>query len=325
MRIVLALAMACLLVRCGYQDQALAPNLSKDMTPKIQNPDDVEKLDPKDLENLDKTVTLEDFEKSWQYLLDHFVQVIDQTTGDTRIDYQAIADLKNDLQSSTPSNQALEFSENKKVIESFLSLVDFDHTLSHSQRIALLINAYNYFVIDIISDYLPIKSINDIPAVFDRAYFNFNSQKISLNYLEQYLLYSEVTLKASSRKQAEFFNRYQASEIDARYHFAVICGAKGCPILSPEAYKADTLHEQLNAITEKAFSLKRIFENTNKAWTLIELFDWYAEDFKAHVPLETNTKSESIVNFIEQYSNRTYKRQKIEIPKDYDWSLNSVE
>jgi hypothetical protein len=66
---------------------------------------------------------------------------------------------------------------------------------------------------------------------------------------------------------------------DARAHFAVVCGARGCPPLLPRAYRADSLEAQLAFATRNALELPRHLRLEGGALVASKVFDWYAADF----------------------------------------------
>ena len=64
-------------------------------------------------------------------------------------------------------------------------------------------------------------------------------------------------------------------------HFALVCGAKGCPVLRKEPYTAARLEEQF-AEQARAFlgdEDKNFVELTEKELHLSPIFKWYGEDF----------------------------------------------
>ena len=76
---------------------------------------------------------------------------------------------------------------------------------------AFYMNAYNLLLIKEIVGHYPIQSPMDIPGLFDKKKHLIAGQSLTLNELER-----EVLLK-------DFF--------DPRLHFALVCGANGCPPL----------------------------------------------------------------------------------------------
>jgi len=109
---------------------------------------------------------------------------------------------------------------------------------------------------------------------------------------------------------------------EPRIHFALVCAAKGCPILINEAYLPVKLNIKLDEQT-KEFLLdknKNSFDIDNGEITISPIFDWYKDDFKE--------SSNSVIEFIKPYlseelSSKTHPGENLVINYSfYDWSLN---
>ncbi|MGB8165966.1 MAG: DUF547 domain-containing protein [Chthoniobacteraceae bacterium] len=170
---------------------------------------------------------------------------------------------------------------------------------SRDGRFAYHINAYNAWMLRLVLDSYPIKSVRDIAplfGVFTAPRITVAGKKISLNHLEKEILIPEFK--------------------DPRVHFAINCASTSCPPLLNAAYTAPKLNAQLDA-QAKAFANKgdgAVLVTGNKA-KLSKIFDWYAADFKA---------SGGASAFLSK--NRTEP-----IPADaklsyfdYDWNLNEA-
>ena len=165
-------------------------------------------------------------------------------------------------------------------------------------RKAFLINTYNILVVKQIIDNYPLSSSQNVKGFYDKTTFNVGSEQLTLNHIENVILRPE----------------YQ----DARLHFVLVCGAKGCPPIIPGAYFPSKLDEQLDEQTRRAmndpyFTKVQSFRNTLE---LSEIFKWYKEDFTKNGQTE--------VDFINKY-------RKSAVPADlkiayysYDWSLNDT-
>jgi hypothetical protein len=160
---------------------------------------------------------------------------------------------------------------------------------------AFWINAYNIAVIKGIIDNYPIQSPLDKNGFFDKTTYELGGKKITLNDIENKML----------RMNFE----------DARVHFVLVCGAKGCPPLIPEAYTPEKLEQQVNKQTIKALNNDLFIQVSKKKVALSEIFKWYREDF---ISMDQNE-----IDFI-----NIYREQKIN-PKlkityyPYNWNLNS--
>lgn len=170
------------------------------------------------------------------------------------------------------------------------------------RQLAFLINLYNAETLDLVQENYPIGSIKEIYAdtggPWEQPVVNLFGEMITLNSLENDII----------RKN---YN-------EPRIHFALVCAAKGCPVLIGEPYSAETLKTQLETQT-KVFlqdTTKNSIDKENKVLKLSPLFDWFAGDFVK--------KSGSVINFVNPYlSGGAAPDFKIEYT-EYDWSLNGI-
>ena len=122
---------------------------------------------------------------------------------------------------------------------------------------AFWINAYNLAVIKGIINNYPLKSPLDKVGFFDKITYKIAGKKVTLNTIENKLL------------RAEFK--------DARLHFVLVCGAKGCPPLIPNAYLPRTVDKQLQEQTELAINGKSFLKINSKKKRVegSEILKWY--------------------------------------------------
>ncbi len=161
---------------------------------------------------------------------------------------------------------------------------------------AFYINAYNICVIkNVLDNNIPASPLDD-GNFFKAAKFNVASRTLSLDALEK-----QVLMKLKN---------------DARFHFALVCAAKGCPKIENFAYRPERLGKVLDGQTKKAMDDPN-FIRVNKKKKKVEIskiFEWYAGDF--------TQGGQTILGYINKY--RTEK-----IPDnyevgyyEYDWALN---
>jgi len=156
------------------------------------------------------------------------------------------------------------------------------------------LNVYNFLVIkQVILNNTPV-SVQDIPGFFTRKNSNIGNQSISLNEFEKVL-----------------FKIHQ----DPRMHFALICGAKGCPKMNENAFQKATLENQLNEQTKKALMDRSNLYTENKKIYLSKIFKWYKDDFGGN-------KQERI-DFIITYTDHKFDKNASFSYLPYDWSLNN--
>ena len=165
------------------------------------------------------------------------------------------------------------------------------------QQKANYINLYNLLVIKQIVKNPTVSSPNEIQGFFDKNKFVINGVKTTLNNLENKII-------------RPLFN-------DPRIHFALVCGAIGCPPIQKFAFQKEKLEEQLNKVTFEAINNPNFIkiETNGKSAQISEIFKWYIEDFGG--------KSNDIINFINKYLTRQKKTISSISYYPYNWSLNS--
>jgi hypothetical protein len=98
---------------------------------------------------------------------------------------------------------------------------------------------------------------------------------------------------------------------EPRAHMALVCAAKGCPILRSEAYTADKLDDQLDDQSRQYLATPAglVIDRKKDTASISAIFKWYGDDFA------------SIPAFIGKHSGESVEGLKIKY-LDYDWSLN---
>lgn len=160
---------------------------------------------------------------------------------------------------------------------------------------AFWINAYNLAVLKGILDVYPTTSPLDTKGFFDKKKFNLGGLSLTLNDIENNLL--------------------RAKFDEPRFHFVLVCGAKGCPPLISKAYRPAELEMQLQQQTVKALNNDAFIRVSDGKVMVSEIFKWYREDFRK--------EGQSEIDFLNKY-------RKVKIPANaklsfynYDWRLNS--
>ncbi len=186
-----------------------------------------------------------------------------------------------------------------------LAEAPFDE-MGRSEKLALLINAYNAFTLRLILDYWDgggLKSIKDIPGNkrWDDQRWQIGSFTWSLNAIE----HEQVRPKFK----------------EPRVHFALVCAAVGCPTLRNEAYLASRIDGQLEDQTRYAHTHDRWFrfEPDSNEVHLTQLYDWYGGDFEQ--------VAGSVLEYAAQYSDKLKQALAVgNTPRinwlNYDWTLN---
>ena len=164
---------------------------------------------------------------------------------------------------------------------------------SQETQIAYYINLYNLLVIKQLADSYPVRSPKDIGGFFDSKRFEVGGMRVSLNTLEHVVL-------AGVRN-------------DSRYHFALVCGAQGCPKLASQAVRPDNLEAFLDTRTKAAMNDTAFIRPGNPVG-LSEIFSWYAKDFDAN-PLD----------YVNRYRDTPLDASGKTTFYTYDWTINGRE
>lgn len=180
---------------------------------------------------------------------------------------------------------------------------------TEQQRVAFWINAYNAVVVWQAVENYPIESVRDVGALwgliggFFKNKYPIAGGSMSADNIEH------DTLRAKFS--------------DARIHWALVCGAFGCPRLVNRPYRADGLDEMLTAQAHEFLRQPRALQldRDGKTLYLSSYFDWYASDFEAESVTVTDYvlryAPEDVAEFVR--ANRDAVRVQI---MGYDWALN---
>ena len=138
---------------------------------------------------------------------------------------------------------------------------------THKEKLAFWINVYNVFAVKIVTEHYPLKSIKDIGGLFGSVWKYeagfVGGRKYTLDEIEHKIL----------RKMGE-----------PRVHVAIVCASISCPDLAKDAFRPETLNEQLDA------QMRGFLANPGKGMRvdadgkkvfLSSIFDWFKEDFES--------------------------------------------
>ncbi len=193
-----------------------------------------------------------------------------------------------------------------------LERVDADR-LPAEARLALWINAYNAYTIELVNRHGERRSIRNINR--------------TLGFIKGKGPWSEPIARVAGRTYT--LDQLEHEIIRKRFrepriHFALVCAAMGCPPLRREAYTAARLDEQLDD-QARTFLLRSPTKNRVDAALgvayLSPIFDWYGEDFGAG--------DTELLGYIGGFfpagpARERLRRGDVRIEyTDYDWTLNS--
>ncbi|MFY0600177.1 MAG: DUF547 domain-containing protein [Cyclobacteriaceae bacterium] len=196
---------------------------------------------------------------------------------------------------------SVKYSQIKENPEALEQLVDeiANHNLSNKKVTAdymkaFYINAYNILVIKQVVDRYPVFGPLKVKGFFDDIKNNIMGENLSLNELEKGTLFKQYP--------------------DARLHFVLVCGAKGCPPLASYAFKPENLDSALEERTKEVLNLDWFIQPTKKGFDVSQIFSWYKNDFVQ--------ASGSVADYLNKYrGDASGGKQRIGF-YEYDWSLN---
>ncbi|KTD45625.1 putative Ser/Thr protein kinase [Legionella rubrilucens] len=188
-----------------------------------------------------------------------------------------------------------------------LSKIDID-AYNRDEQLAFWINLYNALTVNIVADYYPVSSIEDInisPGLFSIGPWG---AKI-------------ITINGTPLSLDEIHNRIiRPIWNDPRAHYAINNGSIGAANLSKKAYLGKTIEQQLNnAATEYINSLRGVQVIEGKL-IVSKIYEWFSDDFGG-------TKLD-IINHIKYYAREPLKSQLKHVNTIenymYNWHLNST-
>ena len=175
---------------------------------------------------------------------------------------------------------------------------------THEEKLAFWINVYNVFAVKIVTENYPLQSIKDVGSIFKSVWKHkagvIGGRDYTLDEIEHKIL----------RKMGE-----------PRVHVAIVCASISCPDLATDAFRPETLNEQLDA------QMRDFLANPGKGMRmdvdgkrvfLSSIFDWFNEDFESHG---------GVLKFIQPHVDPKY-RQMLESSSlrvfymEYNWKLN---
>ncbi len=183
-------------------------------------------------------------------------------------------------------------------------------TLGEDEQMALLINAYNAYTLELIVENYPgLESIRDISEPWETEKYVVGGYTLSLNDIEHGLL--------------------RPLYKDPRIHFAVNCASIGCPPLRTDAFTGADLDAQLDAATRDTLSAREFVQIQGEALAVTRIMKWYGDDFTNP---EYTGHADSLPAYIKPYTRAEVatfidaKGGDLEVTfLEYDWSLNDRE
>jgi len=181
--------------------------------------------------------------------------------------------------------------------------------LGRNERLALLINAYNSFTLELIIEWLDddFTSIREIPRAksWNDERWNVGGHAWSLNQIE----HEEIRPKF----------------VEPDIHWVLVCAAVGCPPLRREVYTGAKLEAQLRdqaRIVHTDGSRWFQYDPDQNTLGLTQLYNWYGSDFEQVAGTVVDYAAKYAPTLEEALADgRTSKVRWL----DYDWALNNQE
>ncbi len=193
-----------------------------------------------------------------------------------------------------------------------LGSCDPDQLQTNEDKLALICNAYNAFVINGVISHKIYDTVDGFAingtGFFDLKEHIYAGQTVSLNDIEH--------------------NMVRPVFREPRIHVALVCAARSCPAIRAEAYTGARVLEQLED-QSRLFANNRTyvdFDQTKNELKLSPILDWYGEDWDERYP--NGGKIKWLFDLVEdsalKQSLQNTSEQKLAVSYfEYDWTLNS--
>ncbi|MEQ6119265.1 DUF547 domain-containing protein [Reichenbachiella sp. MALMAid0571] len=160
---------------------------------------------------------------------------------------------------------------------------------------AFYTNAYNILVIKQIVERYPIVGPLAVDGFFDKIKNKIAGEELTLNQIE--------------KDKNLYVNR------DERLHFALVCGAKGCPPLANFAFTPKNIESQLEDRTRLALNNDVFIQVKQDKTEVSQIFSWYKDDFE-------KKDVKGIVGYLNKYRKNQIPFDTRIVYYEYDWNLN---
>lgn len=141
------------------------------------------------------------------------------------------------------------------------------HNYNRNEQLAFWLNLYNALTIQIVADYYPIESIDDInisPGLFSIGPWGANL----------------VTVAGTPLSLDDIQNRIiRPIWNDPRTHYAINDASIGAANLHKEAFQGSTIEEQLNQVAYGYINSLRGVQVIEGKLIVSKIYDWYIDDF----------------------------------------------
>lgn len=176
-----------------------------------------------------------------------------------------------------------------------------------AQQLALYVNAYNAYTVQLVLDHPGMRSIRDLDGgnPWKKRLFKVAGEELTLDRMEH----------EHARKLA-----------DGRVHAVVNCASKGCPPLPPHPLRAEGLDAQLDEAARRWVGVN--------AWGMVgdvlylsRIFEWYAADFTRWMGTDdpvADPAQDAALGFLRAFGLERVPPHTSVSWRGYDWSLNAA-
>ncbi|KTD08082.1 DUF547 domain-containing protein [Legionella jamestowniensis] len=226
----------------------------------------------------------------WQQFLNK--RVVTNEEGINLVDYANLTDADYDLLKSYLTK---------------MSKVDID-AYNRDEQLAFWINLYNALTVQIIADYYPVGSIEEI---------NISPGLFSIGPWGAKL----ITINGTPLSLDEINNRIiRPIWNDPRTHYAINNGTIGAANLSKKAYRGSTIETDLNEDASEYINSLRGAQVIEGELIVSKIYEWYNEDFGG--------SKADIITHLKQFAKEPLRSQLKHINTIdgyvYNWHLNST-
>jgi hypothetical protein len=242
----------------------------------------------------------------------------------------SMADLKAQFVDSERSQVRYHAIRNSEKFEKYKNLTrglqsfDLQSLKDRGQRLAFWVNIYNAAVIDGVIELGLKHSVKEVSKFFNRVVYEIGGYRFSLNDMEHGILRGNRRppyrlLRPWGKNDSRL--AFAILPMDARIHFALVCGARSCPPIG--FYESGQIDFQLQLAAESFINSPQVRILPEKNTLLISMiFKWYKTDFGGN----DRAIADTILNFLDEGEKKNFlseNRDRVRIKyQPYDWNLN---
>lgn len=181
-------------------------------------------------------------------------------------------------------------------------------TLNRDEQFAFWCNLYNATIVHTVLEHYPIRKLHDIGVIpvalgggpWAKKRVTVQGWHLSLDDIEHRIL--------------------RRGWRDRRVHYALNCGALGCPDLFPHAFRAETVMRDLDGAERRYINAPRGVRFDGARLVVSSLFIWYKRDFVA--------PDDTLTGYLGRHAEpelaaRIAAAGKVD-DHEYDWTLNDA-